>query len=37
MWKINKLMDKENGLVVTEGKGLGGWVKGERAHMYGGG
>ena len=28
MWKINKHIDKENGLVVTGGEGDGGRVKG---------
>ena len=34
-WKINKYMDKENGLVLTRGEGvLGGEHKGKRRHMY---
>ena len=28
MWEINKHMDKENRLVVTRGKGVGGGHKG---------
>ena len=34
MWNINKLMDKENNLVVTRGNGDGGWAQGVKGHTY---
>ena len=33
-WKINKYTEIENRLVVPEGKGVGGWVKGVKGHVY---
>ena len=33
VWKINKHMDKENKLVVTRGKGVGGWRKGVKGNI----
>ena len=33
MWEINKHMDKEDRLVVTQGKGAGGWTKGVKGHI----
>ena len=34
MWKINKHIDKEKGLVVTRGKGGRGKAKGVKGHIH---